>query len=300
MMGRLSWPPAFIPKKEPLAWVLGGLISFLLFLFLTFPFAPLQARILSELIRTTGWEIRAAEWSPGMPIAVEWRDLIWTKPGGASIPVPLMRFKVGILDLLIGQQSVDALVQLPGGNQAGSGKATGTVSASSWSFLGPVSFKGHVQQVDLAAVAKPVVIKGLLQADVVQRWENRGKEGIAFKGDGSWKAEIKELVLERIPLGPVAIPSLSFGRVTATVTCRDAVCEVIDFKGDGPDGTITAQGRLLLQQPVQSSTLDLTVTVVAGAGWAQKAGNLPIPPLAPGTPLTFKLAGSFANPKLTL
>ena len=110
-----------------------------------------------------------------------------------------MRFKVGVLDLLIGQQSVDALVQLPGGNQAGSGKATGTVSASSWSFLGPVSFKGHVQQVDLAAVAKPVVIKGLLQADIVQRWENRGKEGIAFKGDGSWKAEIKELVLERIP-----------------------------------------------------------------------------------------------------
>jgi hypothetical protein len=88
--------------------------------------------------------------------------------------------------------------------------------------------------------------------------------------------------------------------VTATVACHDATCEIIDFKGDGPDGTVTAQGRLLLQQPVQSSTLDLTVTVVAGAGWAQKAANLPIPPLAPGTPLTFKLAGLVANPKLTL
>lgn len=300
MIGRLSWLPTLTPKKEPLAWALGGLVSFLLFLFLTFPFGPLQARILSELVRATGGDIRAAEWSPGIPIAVEWRDVTWTKPGSASIPIQLMRFKLGVLDLLMGQKAVDALVQFPGGGQAGAGKATGTVSSASWSFLGPVSFKGHVQQVDLTTVAKPFVIKGLLQADITQRWENRGKEGVAFKGEGSWKAEIKELVVDRIPIGPISTPSLTFARVTATVACHDAACEIVDFKGDGPDGTVTAQGRLLLQQPVQSSNLDLTVTVLAGAGWAQKAGNLGIPPLAPGTPLTFKLAGPVANPKLTL
>jgi type II secretion system protein N len=284
MIDRLSWPPALTPKKEPLVWALGGLASFLLFLLLTFPFGPLQARILSELMKATGGEIRAAEWSPGLPVAVEWRDVSWTKPGGTSIPIQLMRFKIGVLDLLMGRQGLDALLQFPGGGQAGAGKATGTVTAASWSFLGPVSFKGHLQQVDLATVAKPFVTKGLLQGDVTQRWENRGKEGIAFKGEGSWKAEIKELVLDRIPVGPIAIPSLSFARVTATVACHDAACEIIDFKGDGPDGTVTAQGRLLLQQPVQSSNLDLTVTVLAGAGWAQKAGNLPIPPPNTGHP----------------
>jgi hypothetical protein len=160
--------------------------------------------------------------------------------------------------------------------------------------------KARAQQVDLASVIKPYVTRGLLQADVMQRWENRGKEVIAFKGDGAWKVEIKDLVLERIPVGPAAIPSLNFSRVTAALNCHDAVCNITDFKGDGPDGTITAQGRLLLRQPVQSSMLEETVTVLAGAGWAQKAGNLPIPPLPPGTPLTFKLAGSVANPKLTL
>jgi hypothetical protein len=84
------------------------------------------------------------------------------------------------------------------------------------------------------------------------------------------------------------------------LTCHDAVCDITDFKADGPDGTITAQGRLLLRETVQASALDLTVTVLAGAGWAQKAGNLPLPPLPPGTPLTVKLGGSVANPKLTL
>lgn len=300
MMSRLSWPPAITLKKEPLAWILGALGLFVFFLFLTFPFGVLQARVLSELTRATGWEVRAGDWSPGIPVAVEWRDLTWSKPGGASIAVQMMRLNVGIIGLLMGQQSVDALVQFPGGGQAEAGKATGTVSAASWSFMGPVSFKGHAQQIDLAALIKPHVTKGILQADIVHRWENRGKEGIAFKGDGSWRAEVKELVLERIPIGVGTLPSLNLGRVTAAVNCHDTICDITDFKGDGPDGTITAQGRLVLQQPVQSSTLDLSVTVVPGAGWAQKAVNLPIPPLPPGTPLSFKLAGSVANPKLTL
>ena len=300
MIARLSGLSAVAMNKELLAWMAGGLATLLVFLFLTFPFGTLQSRVLSELIRATGWEIRATDWSPGLPLAVEWHDLTWTKPGGASIPIQLMRLNVGVLGLLMGHQTVDGLVQFPGGGQPGASKATGTVSASSWSFLGPLSLKAHAQQVDLAALIKPYVTRGLLQADVIQRWENRGKEGIAFKGDGSWKAEVKDLVLERIPVGPVALPSLNFSRVTAAMTCHDAVCDITDFKADGPDGTITAQGRLLLRETVQASALDLTVTVLAGAGWAQKAGNLPLPPLPPGTPLTLKLGGSVANPKLTL
>jgi type II secretion system protein N len=272
----------------------------LVFLFLTFPFGTLQARVLSELIRATGWDIRATEWSPALPLAVEWRDLIWKKPGGATIPMQVMRLNVGVLGLLMGRQTVDVAVQFPGAGQPGTGRATGTINASSWSFVGPLSLKAHAHQVDLATVLKPFVTRGLLQADVTQRWENKGKEGIAFKGDGSWKVEVKDVVLERIPIGPAAIPSLNFSRVTAALTCHDAVCDITDFKADGPDGTITAQGRLLLRQPVESSMLEATVTVLAGAGWAQKAGNLPIPPLPPGTPLTVKLGGPVANPKLTL
>lgn len=300
MIGRLSWPPALDVKREPVVWVLAGVGTFLLFLFLTFPYAALQSRILSEITRATGWEVRAADWSAGVPIAVEWRDLTWIKPGVASIPVQLMRLNVGVAGLIMGRHTLDGLVQFPGGGPAGAGRATGTVSASSWSFLGPLSFTGHFQQIDLASVAKPYVARGLLQADLIHRWENHGHEGVVFKGDGSWKVDIKDLVMERIPVGTAVIPSLSFSRVTATVACHDAVCDVVEFKGDGPDGTVTAQGRMVLQQPIQSSMLDLSVTVMAGAGWAQKAGTLPFPPLPPGTPLTFKLAGSVANPRLTL
>jgi len=300
MIGRLTWPPTLEIKKEPALWVLAGLGSFLLFIFLTFPYGTLQARILSEITQRTGWEVRAAGWSPGIPIAVEWHDLIWSNPGGISIPVRAMRLDVGVIGAIIGRRRVDALVQFPGPGQLGGGRVIGTVSAAAWSFLGPVSLEGHIQQVDLATVAKTFVTRGLLQADIAHRWENRGKEGFLFKGDGSWRGEVKDLVLDRIPIATGFIPPLSFSRVNVNVNCRDTICDIADFRGDGPDGTVTAQGRILLQQPLEASTLEVSVTVLAGAGWAQKAGNLPIPPLQPGTPLTFKLAGSVANPRLTL
>src|SRR5689334_15825302 len=91
MIARLSWPRTVTFKKEPWGWMAGGVASLLFFLFLTFPFGTLQARVLSELVRATGWDIRAAEWSPALPLAVEWRDVTWTKPGSAGIPIQLMR-----------------------------------------------------------------------------------------------------------------------------------------------------------------------------------------------------------------
>src|SRR5215813_9218754 len=68
MTGRLAWPTTVTLKKETLAWIAGGVLSLLLFFFLTFPFGTLQSRVISELIRATGWDIRAADWSPALPL----------------------------------------------------------------------------------------------------------------------------------------------------------------------------------------------------------------------------------------
>jgi len=300
VISRLPWPIKLDFGKEALGWGLIVLVGFLLFLLLTFPYGRLQARVLSEIARGTGWEVQAADWSRGFPVAVEWHDVSWTKPGVASIPVSLMRVDVGVLELLMGRPTLEGLVEFPGNGQVGGGQATGEVSAPSWSFVGPLSMKGQFQQVNLAAIIKPYVTRGQLQAEVTQEWENRGKEGIVFNGKGSWRADIKELVFERIPIGRAVLPSLAFSRITAAVTCHDATCDIVEFKGDGPDGTVTAQGRILLQNPIHTSTLDIGVTILAGAGWATKSAGLPIPPLSPGTPITVKLAGSVANPRVTL
>lgn len=303
MIAGLTWPLRIGLKQEPVWWAIGGLGSLLLFLYLTFPYEALHTRILSELSKGTGWNVRATNWSRVVPLGIEWHDMTWTKSEGVIVPIQTMRVDIGVLGAMIGRGHVEAHLQIPGVGQVGGGRAQGLVKAGSWSFLGPVAFEGHGQQLDLAMLGKPYVTKGLLNADITHQWENLGKDGVVFKGNGSWKIEIRDLGLDRIPMGSGGagfIPPLSFGNANLLANCRDEVCDLAEFKAYGPDGTVTAQGKVILRQPLQSSTLELNVTVEAGVGWSQKARNLPLPPLQPGTPLKFRLAGSVANPRLAL
>jgi type II secretion system protein N len=153
---------------------------------------------------------------------------------------------------------------------------------------------------DLAAVLKPYVTRGMVQGDFMHRWDSAQGVNAVLKGEGTVKIEIKDLVVERIATGTSSIPSLTFGRIQAALACRDAACDVTEMKGDGVDGSFTAQGRMMLRQPLQQSLLDLTVTVVPGAGFAQKAASLSLPPFQPGTPLTFKLMGPITNARVAL
>jgi type II secretion system protein N len=300
MIGRLPWPLAVEFRKEPVLWVLAGIVCFILFLFLTFPYQALQARLLSEIRRGTGWEIKAVDWSVALPVGVEWHDLLVTRPGASPIQLTSAQVSVPLFARLKGQHAIEGLITMPAGGNAAGGRITGTLSGASWNFAGPTTFKARAQQLDLGLFVKPYVVKGFLQADIVQRWITTGPAGIQFKGDGVWKADIKDLVVERIPLGPATLPSLTFAHVTLAVVCRDDLCEITDLKGDGPDGSVTIQGRLRLHEPLLQTGLEITMTVLPGSGWAQKSAGLPLPPLAPGTPLTLKLAGTIANPRLSL
>ena len=134
----------------------------------------------------------------------------------------------------------------------------------------------------------------------MHRWDNAQGVNDALKGEGNVKVEIKDLVVERIPVGASSIPSLTFGFIQAALACRDAACDVTELKGDGVDGSFTAQGRMTLRQPLHQSLLDLTVTVVPGAGFAQKAASLSLPPFQPGIPMTFKLVGPIMNARVAL
>ena len=155
----MTWPfawPETLKLKGPLGWGLASLACFIVFLFLTFPYGPLQNRLLTELNRSSGWEVRAADWSVGFPVGIEWHDVVLAGPTTiAAIPLEAVRTTVGVFQALWGQLVIDYAVQLPGVAQAGAGRATGSLTAASWSLRGPVSVNGHLQQMDLATVLKP-------------------------------------------------------------------------------------------------------------------------------------------------
>lgn len=299
----MTWPiawPETLKLKGPLGWGLASLACFIVFLFLTFPYGPLQNRLLTEINRASGWEVHAADWSVGFPAAIEWRDVVLAGPTIGAIQVETVRTTIGVFQAFLGRLVIDYAIQLPGGAQAGVGRATGSLSATSWSLGGPVTVKGHVHQLDLATVLKPYVSRGTVQGDFMHRWDMAQGTQAALKGEGTVKIDIKDLVVERIAAGTSSIPSLSFGRIQAALVCRDAACDVTELKGDGVDGSFMAQGRVTLRQPLQLSLLDLTVTLVPSAGFAQKAASLSLPPFQPGTPLTFKLVGPIINARVAL
>ena len=299
----MTWPfawPETLKLKGPLGWGLASLTCFIAFLFLTFPYGPLQNRLLTEVNRASGWEVRAADWSVGFPVAIEWRDVVLAGPTIGVIPVEAVRTTIGVFQAFLGQLVIDYAVQLPGVAQAGSGRATGSLTTASWSLRGPVAVKGHLQQMDLATILKPYVSRGTVQGDFMHRWDSAQGAHDALKGEGTVKVEIKDLVVERLAAGNSSIPSLTFGLIQAALACRDGACDVTELKGDGVDGSFTAQGRMMLRQPLQQSLLDLTITVVPGAGFAQKAASLSLPPLQPGTPLTFKLVGPITTARVAL
>jgi type II secretion system protein N len=286
----LAWPET-LKLKGPLGWGLGSLACFIVFLFLTFPYSPLQNRLLAELNRASGWEVHAADWSVGFPAAIEWRDIALVGPTIGTVSIKAARATIGVFQAILGKLVVDYSIQMPGVAQAGVGRATGTLTAASWSSDGSIAINGRLQELDLATVMKPYVSQGTVQGDFMHRWNNTQGAQAALKGEGTVKLEIKDLVVERIVAGASANSSLTLGHIQAAIACHDGACDVTELKGDGVDGSFTAQGRVALRQPLQQSLLDLTVTVIPGAGFAQKAASLSLPPFQPGIPLTFKLVG---------
>lgn len=285
--------------KAASAWLLGGLGTFGLCLLATFPYDALHARLVSEVMRATGMEVRVADWAVGMPLGIEWRTVTFSKPQWDPIHVAFLETKLSLLKTLAGGVSLEVALHWDESNP-NTGVAKGSVTAASWSFSGPVSVKGHLQQIDLSKLVGRYVTHGLLTGDFSHRLESGHAAADALKGDGSWKADVQDLTIDHIPVGSGRTLSLTFTRATAGLTCHDAVCEVADLKGDGPDGSFTGQGTITLQQPLAQSQLALALTLVPGAGFATKSATLGLPPLPPGTPWNIKVAGTLAQAKITL
>ena len=295
-MMNVNWPDE---RKEILAWVAAGLCLLALTLMATFPYTALHLRLLAELNRATGMEVRVADWTAGLPLGLEWRNITLSKSDWGPIQLAFLQARVGIVKALGGELGLDVVGQLDEGTPT-AGLAQGTLTASSFSLAGPVTVKGQLQQVDLSKVFRRYVSHGVLSGDFSLRVDSSQETVGSIRGEGTWKAEVRNLAIEQIPAGNERTMSLAFTRVSAGLVCQDSVCDVTELKGDGIDGSFTGEGKITLQRPMQNSQLAVAVTVVPGAGFASKAAQLGLPSLPPGTPMTVKIVGTLAQTRVTL
>ncbi len=292
----IKWPEAW---REILAWTVAGVTILVLCLMATFPYGMLQARVVAELSRATGMEIRVVDWTVGLPLGLEWRNVTLSQPNWTPLQLALLQAKLGVMKALGGTLGLDVVVKL---NETASppGLAKGTVTASSLSLASPVTIKGQVQHVDLSKVLRRYVTHGTLSGDFSHRIDANQTTATTMKGEGMWTAEATDLVVDQIPLGNGRILSLTFSKVAAGLACRDLRCDVTQLKGDGIDGSFTGEGYITIQQPLQQSQVNLTVTVIPGPGFASKAGTLGLPSPPPGTAMTVKIVGTLAQARIAL
>ncbi|MBH0201214.1 MAG: type II secretion system protein GspN [Nitrospira sp.] len=292
----MKWPEAW---REILAWTGAGICILVLCLIATFPYGMLQARIVTELARATGMEVRVADWTVDLPLGLEWRNVTFSKPNWTPIQVAALQAKLGVASALSGTLGLDIAAKLTE-TASQTDLAKGTVTASSLSLDGPVTLKGQVQHVDLSKLLRRYVTHGTLTGNFSHRVDSGQAAAAAMKGEGTWTADATDLVIDQIPLGNGRTLSLTFSQVSAGLACRDLRCDVTQLKGDGIDGSFTGEGYLTIQQPIQQSQVNLTVTVVPGPGFTSKAGALGFPSPPPGTPMTVKIVGTLAQARIAL
>ncbi|MEK7869243.1 MAG: hypothetical protein AAB271_02825, partial [Nitrospirota bacterium] len=217
----------------------------------------------------------------------------------APLQLGLVRAQAGVWRLLTGGVALDLAAQLDE-TTATQGTVKLSVMTSSWSMTGPVAMVGKIQKLDLSKVIRPYVTRGILTGEFTHRLDRAATAGSASFGEGTWKAEAKDLSLDRIPVGNGRILALAFSNLSLGLACREQVCDVTELKGDGIDGSFSGQGTVTMQQPIQQSQLALSLTVIPGVGFAAKAPGLGIPPLPTGTPFTFKVIGTLAQARVAL
>lgn len=296
MIARLRWLDEW---KEVLAWAAGGLGVLIASFLATFPYGALHARIVAEVNRSTGMDVRVADWTVGLPLAIEWRNVTLSKPDWGPVQVAALQTRIGVMKTLTGSLGLDIVARQDEATP-NAGLVRVALTAPSLSLVGPLTVNGQFQQVDLSKVVRRYVSRGVLTGEFSHRVESVQSQAGVLKGEGMWKAEVRDLAIDQIPAGGGRILSLGFTKISAGLVCRDMVCDVTELKGDGLDGSFTGEGTVTIRQPLQNSQLALTVTVVPGAGFSAKSSTLGLPVLPPGTPMTIKVVGSLAQPRIAL
>ncbi|MFO0697978.1 MAG: type II secretion system protein GspN [Nitrospira sp.] len=292
----IKWPDAW---REILAWTIGGICILTLCLIATFPYQLLQHRLVAELKRATGLDIHVADWTIGLPLGLEWRNVSLSKPPLDPIELAVLQTKLGVLEALGGNLGLDVLVQQDE-HSARTGFLKGMLTASSFSLAGPLTLKGQLRQVDLPKFIRRYVTRGTLNGEFSHRVDTDQSSSAVMKSEGTWIAEATDLEINEIPLGNGKLLSLAFSSAAAGLSCRNLVCDVTQLKGEGSDGSFEGHGQITLQHHIPNSQLALTVTVIPGPGFASKATTLGLPPLPPGTPITVKIVGTLAQARIAL
>lgn len=279
-------------------WVLYACVALIACVVLTFPYDALRARVLAEVGIHSGLRVSAVEWHLGWPLGFTGHRVTISQPGRWDVRADQVATSVSVLSLLAGKPRLDVTAMFPSRVPAEAGIVEAKIVMSAWSESSPVSLTGRLERVDLETLKVKGVAQGRLQGTVEQQWQRSSDGRLMPIGEGNWDARIENVVLDQLPLGTLTLPTLTIAKATVTVRCQQRACQILTFKGDGPDGSFTGTGKLTLGPSALQTNIEISLVLTPGVGYAQRLTAAGIPMVA--GPIMLQVAGSLAQPTVSL
>ena len=283
---------------QTLAYTLYGLVAFLVFLYITFPYDLLRQRIV-EQFRREDLQLAIARLQPDFPLGVELQQIrLLTSPAASTralAHLDSLQAQPNFFAFATKMLDVQLTARLYSGHLAGNVRTEMANGAAPWEFQAHFSDL-QVEQYPLVQKDNTAFLRGRLEGDITATLDRAGllQQGVVnlrmqplvFVGN-----EGLQLPLQR----EVTCDSLQ-----SQLQLKAGQWQLLSFNCRGEDLTIQARGTIQWQQPLRESAMDLHVQMRSEATFKQEIDL--IGTLVRRRPdrrgvLSFSIRGTFGQPR---
>jgi type II secretion system protein N len=226
--------------------------SFLVSLYLTFPFDTVKDKLLVAASKAAGAKITAKTLEPSWITGVVATGVKYEKPGGAPIEIDELNARVALLPLLTGDLGVSASLPI----------AKGTVGADVVTAGDEIDIDATIAGVELALVpgfadAVGLPVGGKVDASVKLHLDTKTPKNSA--GEINLAGSGIE-ILEGGKMSGFPIPPLAIGDLEWKVPIEEGVVKVTKQEVKGENVELELDGEVALVSPFDRSQLKLLVS----------------------------------------
>lgn len=228
------------------------LFSFLVGLYLTFPWDIAKDRVLDLATQKSGMRIYAAKLEPSWLTGVEAEGLeIGGKDKNDALKIDKARVRVSLLALIIGKIGFSVWMPLGGGDVDANVKIS-----DDFVDLSAHVADVHLEKAGLILEASGLPLTGKLDVDLDLKLGKKDPKATV----GKLSLKTGGLSIEKGgKMGMIPVPELALGDLKMEVPIQDGKADFKGVKLAGTDLEVAMDGNLLVLWPVARSTLNLTV-----------------------------------------
>ena len=243
----------------------------------------------------------------GAPIVVDFKDVAYAFPNGYRFQgvriAPLAQPEVALqlTDLTVRTPLLGLLLGRPNRASLAGDAYEGTFQGEVEDAAPRIEAVLHADSLDLgralaAFLPPPATVSGRASFELTLAGDGRTTRS----ADGDLHLRASGVALGHLIVQGFAVPDLSFSDCDLTAQIRSGRVQVRELRASGPDVEVSASGDVLLREPVQTSILNLRLSIAPTGTSRPEIRILTglLPRRGPGDQPTYNLSGTLAAPVL--